>query len=72
MVYQNNINKKKYKLLQDQNEKNGFKFIEVKSEDNIKTINLINPIIKLSDFINFSSNFFNTYLPELKTLSYSL
>ena len=71
-LYQNNINKKKYKLLQDQNEKNGFKFIEVKSEDNIKTINLINPIIKLSDFINFSSNFFNTYLPELKTLSYSL
>ena len=68
----NDLNKKKYKLLQDQNEKNGFKFIEVKSEDNIKTINLINPIIKLSDFINFSSNFFNTYLPELKTLSYSL
>jgi len=64
----NDLNKKKYKLLQDQNEKNGFKFIEVKSEDNIKPINLINPIIKLSDFINFSNNFFITYLPELKTL----
>jgi len=64
----NDLNKKKYKLLLDKNEKNGFKFIEVKSEDNIKPINLISPIIKLTDFINFSSNFFNTYLPELKTL----
>lgn len=62
------LNKRKYKLIIDNHEKNGYKFIEVKSEDNIKSVSLTNSIMRFSDFSNFSSNFFSIYIPELKAL----
>ena len=62
------LNKRNYKLFQDKNETNGFKFCEEKSENDIKLISLTNPIIKLNDINNFSSNFFSIHLPKLKAL----
>ena len=62
------LNKRNYKLFQDKNETNGFKFCEEKSENDIKPISLTNPIIKLNDINNFSSNFFSIHLPKLKVL----
>ena len=62
------LNKRNYKLFQDKNEKNGFKFSEEKSENDIKPISLTNQIIKLNDINNFSSNFFSIHLPKLKAL----
>ena len=60
------LNKRNYKLFQDKNETNGFKFCEEKSENDIKPISLTNPIIKLNDINNFSNNFFSIHLPKLK------
>ena len=64
----NDLNRRKYKLVQDINEKNGYKFIEEKTEHDIKTIKLTNSLIKLNDFNNFANNFYNSYIPKLKIL----
>ena len=64
----NDLNRRKYKLLQDKNEENGFVFIEERIGHNIKPIKLTNSLIKLSDFNNFSNNFYNIFIPKLKKL----
>ena len=62
------LNIEKLLLIKDENEKEGFKFIEKKNENDFKTIKLTNSIPNLNDLDNFSNDFYNFHIKKLENL----
>ena len=60
------LNKRKYKLVQDNNEKNEYKFIE--EDTNFKPIILTDSLINFDNFDDFAYNFYNMHIPKLRDL----